>query len=244
MSVIRQLTLPFPERSDYAAADFIHAPSNAEALAWLRRTADWPDGRLVIWGEEGCGKSHLLTVWAAEAQGRLSQAPILRGLPDLPNAGRIAIDDADAAGDETALLHLLNAAHETRIPVLMAARSPPVRWKLRLPDLASRVRAAAAVRILPAEEELLRRLLTRLLAGRHVPVTRPVQEWLLLRLPRTPAAIREAAARLDRASFKCPVTRSVAARVLDDVAAGFHLDEDESRSAGCSADSSASHALL
>ena len=52
MTAIRQLALPFPERSDYTAADFLQAPSNADALAWLRRTADWPDGRLVIWGEE------------------------------------------------------------------------------------------------------------------------------------------------------------------------------------------------
>jgi chromosomal replication initiation ATPase DnaA len=244
MSVIRQLTLPFPEQSDYTAADFIRAPSNADALAWLRRTADWPDGRLAIWGEEGCGKSHLLTVWAAERGGRPIQAPSLRGMPDLPSAARIAIDDADAACDEEALLHLLNAAHESGIPVLMAARSPPARWRLRLPDLASRVRAAAAARILPAEEELLRPLLTRLLVARRVPVAQSVQEWLLLRLPRTPAAIREAAARLDRASFDTPVTRGLAARVLDDFESGFLLHEGESLAADHSADSSACRPLL
>ena len=251
MTAIRQLALPFPERSDYAAADFLQAPSNADALAWLRRTADWPDGRLVIWGEEGCGKSHLLTVWAAGRAATVSQAPSLRGLPDLPRGDRIAIDDADATGDEAALLHLLNAAQENRVPVLMAARSPPARWRLRLPDLASRVRAAAAVRILPAEEELLRPLLTQLLARRQIAVARSVQDWLLLRLPRTPAAIREAAARLDRAALAghTPVTRGLAARIVDDFAAGLSRDEDESspddRPAGDRpADSSASLALL
>jgi chromosomal replication initiation ATPase DnaA len=254
MSAIRQLALPFPDRSDYSAADFIRAPSNADALAWLRRTADWPDGRLVLWGEEGCGKSHLLTIWAAEAPAPVMQAPTLRGVPDLPSADRIAIDDADATGDEAALLHLLNAAHENQIPVLMAARSPPSRWRLRLPDLASRVRAAAAVRILPAEEELLRLLLARLLAGRQIAVARSVQDWLLLRLPRTPAAIREAAARLDRAALAghTAVTRGLAARVLDHFDAGFPLNDDDSLpadrladpSAGRSADSSADRALL
>jgi len=246
MSVIRQLALPFPERSNYTAADFIRAPSNAEALAWLRRPADWPDGRLAIWGEEGCGKSHLLAVWAAEQGARPIQAPALRGMPDLPGAERIAIDDADATGDEEALLHLLNAAHENQVSVLMAARSPPSRWRLRLPDLASRVRAAAAVRILPAEEELLRPLLTRLLVGRRVAVARSVQEWLLLRLPRTPAAIREAAARLDRASLEghTPVTRGLAARVLDDFESGFMLHDEESLPAERSTDSSAYRPLL
>lgn len=246
MSVIRQLALPFPERSNYTAADFIRAPSNADALAWLRRTADWPDGRLAIWGEEGCGKSHMLTVWAVQRGLRPMQAPTLRGMPDQPSTEGIAIDDADATCDEEALLHLLNAAQEGRIPVLMAARSPPARWRLRLPDLASRVRAAAAVRILPAEEELLRPLLTRLLVGRRVPVAQSVQEWLLLRLPRTPAAIREAAARLDRASLEghTPVTRSLAARVLADFESGLMLREDESLRADHLADSFACPSLL
>jgi chromosomal replication initiation ATPase DnaA len=36
------------------------APSNGAALAWLERTADWPDHRLTLWGEPGCGKTHLL----------------------------------------------------------------------------------------------------------------------------------------------------------------------------------------
>jgi chromosomal replication initiation ATPase DnaA len=246
MSAIRQLALPFPDRFDYAAADFIHAPSNAEALAWLRRTADWPDRRLAIWGEEGCGKSHLLAVWATEKGARPIQAPTLRGMPDLPNTDRISIDDADATCDEEALLHVLNAAQENQIPVLMAARSPPARWKLQLPDLASRVRAATAVRIWPAEDELLRPLLTRLLAARRLPVARSVQDWLLLRLTRTPAAIREAAARLDRASLERhgPVTRGLAARVLDDFESGFMLHDEESLPAEHSADSSAYHPLL
>ncbi len=217
------------------------APSNADALAWLRRTADWPDGRLVIWGEEGCGKSHLLTVWAAEAEGRVSQAPALRGVPDPPNAARIAIDDADATGDEEALLHLLNAAQESRIPVLMAARSPPARWRLRLPDLASRVRASAAVRIGPPDEELLRALLSRLLTARQIAVAQSVQDWLLIRLPRTPAAIREAAARLDRAALAghTAVTRGLAARILGDLDAGIPQNGAESLSGDPSADSCA-----
>jgi chromosomal replication initiation ATPase DnaA len=167
-------------------------------------------------------------------------------VPDLPSADRIAIDDADATCDEEALLHVLNAAHEYQIPVLMAARSPPSRWRLRLPDLASRVRAATAVRIWPAEDELLRPLLTRLLAARRVPVARSVQEWLLLRLTRTPAAIREAAARLDRASLERhrPVTRGLAAHVLDDCESGLMLHDEESLPAGRSADSSAHRSLL
>ncbi len=45
----------------------------------------------------------------------------------------------------------------------------------------------------------------------------PVQDWLLLRLPRDPAALREAAARLDQAALAAGrrVTQAIAADVLE-----------------------------
>ena len=212
---MRQLPLPLAHRPEFTAAGFIEAPSNAAALAWLAPGAAWPTGRLALWGEAGCGKTHLLHVWARRAGARFVLLP-----DDEPPAGPIAIDDADAvAFDERRLLHLLNAAAEAGQSVLLAARTPPSRWPVALPDLASRLRATAAVEIAPADDTLLADLLKRLLVARQLAVPEAVQSWLLLRLPRTPAAIREAAARLDRASLAAggAVTRPIAAAVLEEM---------------------------
>ena len=211
-----QLPLPFVHRPGFAEVDFLEAPSNAAALSWLARTGDWPGGRLALWGAAGCGKTHLLHLWARCNGARLLTGP---ALTELPPPSRLAIDDADAAGDEALLLHTLNAAAEARCPVLLAARLPPARWTTRLPDLASRLRAITAVEIGAAEDSLLRLLLARLVAERQVSVTRAVQDWLLLRLPRSAAVLREAVARLDRASLTAhaPVTRALARLVLDDL---------------------------
>jgi chromosomal replication initiation ATPase DnaA len=225
----RQLALPFAHRPEFGAADLLAAPSNADALAWLARTDTWPQRRLALWGEAGCGKTHLLNLWAARSGAALLFGPAVRPAP--PPAGRpIAVDDADAA-DEHALLHLLNTAAEDGQPVLLAARAPPARWPVALPDLASRLRAVTAVGIGPAEDDLLRALLARLLAERQLAVPAAVQDWLLLRLPRTPAALRAAAARLDRAALATgrPVTRPLAAAVLGDLVAG----EQEAIAAAC-----------
>src|SRR5262249_21242359 len=134
-----QLVLSIFREPRFASADFRVAPSNAEACAWLHRTPDWPDRRLAIWGEAGCGKTHLLHIWAERIGAALRPGNELTGVPGLPTAG-LAIDDAGAAAEE-ALLHLLNASLEARQPVLLAARLPPARWSVRLPDLASRLRA-------------------------------------------------------------------------------------------------------
>jgi chromosomal replication initiation ATPase DnaA len=217
-----QLPLPFPYQPSYGAADFLAAPSNEAALDWLARTPDWPDGRLALWGDAGCGKTHLLRLWAGRHGAALLTGADLLGLPTLPSSGGAAIDDADAVADEPALLHLLNALREVRLPVLLVARTPPARWPLRLPDLASRLRAVTAVEVLPPEESLLSALLLRLLADRQLAVRPELQDWLLLRLPRSPAALREAVARLDQAALAArgAVTRTLAAGVLAEMGAG------------------------
>ncbi|MDE2517382.1 MAG: hypothetical protein KGL12_15245 [Rhodospirillales bacterium] len=216
----RQLPLPFAHRPDYAAA-FLPAPSNAAARAWLARPpGEWPGRRLALYGAAGAGKSHLLHRWATRHGARVLHGSMLAGLPAEPGQA-LAIDDADALGEERALLHLLNAAAEARWPVLLAAAEPPSRWTVRLPDLASRLRAIAAIAIAPAEDDLLAALLSHLLAARRLAVPPPLQAYLLARLPRSPAALREAAARLDRLALAAGrgVSARLAALVVAEMAA-------------------------
>ena len=230
MSDPPQLPLPFLYEPSFAAADFLPAPSNHAALDWLRRTRDWPDRRLALWGQAGSGKTHLLHVWSRSIGATLQEGPSLRELPPVPPGRAVAIDDAGAVPDETLLLHLLNAAHEAAVPVLLAARTPPARWPVRLPDLASRLRAMTAIPIDPPEESLLRALLARLLADRQLAVDVDIQDYLLLRLPRSAAALREAVARLDRAALAGGgATRKVAAAV---VAGMTDVDADDGTDGG------------
>lgn len=213
----RQLPLPLPHRPRYGA-DFLPAASNAAARRWLGRVEQWPQRRLALWGEAGTGKTHLLHRWATEHGATLLTGDAPAGHSVLPTRA-LALDDADRCADEPALLHLLNSFAEAGVAVLLAAREPPARWPVRLPDLASRLRAIQAVPIEPPDDGLLRALLARLLAERQLQVPPALQDWLLLRLPRSAAAMREAAARLDAAALAAGgrVTRGIAAAELADL---------------------------
>ncbi len=222
----KQLALPFPYRPALTAVDFLPHPGQALALDFLAATPTWPQRRLAIWGEPGTGKTHLLHLWAQE-----TGAAILAG-PDLDEPfwpeSPVAIDDADRVPAEATLLHLINAAAEARRPVLLTMTRPPARLLLRLPDLASRLRALTAIEIGPPDDRFLANLLARLLAERQLLVAAPLQAWLLVRLPRTPAAIRDAVARLDYAALaaKSGVTHKLAADALSDL---FHEVQEPHR---------------
>jgi chromosomal replication initiation ATPase DnaA len=211
-----QLALPLARRAPFA--DFLAAPSNEAARNWLDHLEEWPSGRLVLWGQTGCGKTHLAHHWAGEA------ALLLDGgaVPALPNLGlytRLVVDNADHGANDPALLHLLNTCAEAGRSLLLTARSPPSRWGTRLADLGSRLLATQTVAIDPPDDSLLQALLARLLAERQLTVAESVQEWLLQRLPRTAGALQDAAVRLDAASLarRQPITRALARANLSDL---------------------------
>jgi chromosomal replication initiation ATPase DnaA len=211
----RQIALPLALPASSSRADLIEDASNAEALAWLDRPADWPLGRLALFGPQGVGKTHMARAFAAAAGWRWLEGPVLRGLPP-PAAGGTVLDDADAVAEERALLHLVNLCAERREGLLLVGRDPPARWPVALPDLASRLRATAAVGVGRPGDALLGALLAKLFADRQIRVAAEVQAWLLARLPREAAALAEAVARLDRAALTAgaAVTRALARHAL------------------------------
>lgn len=193
-----QLTLPLDLRPSFAAADFIPDASNEEALRWLAAPGRWPLGRLVLAGPPGTGKTHLLHMMAAAKGWELRAGPALRGLPAPPRRG-IALDMADAPGEEAALFHLINACAEAGLPLLMEARAAPSRWGVALPDLRSRLAATAVAMTNEPTDALLDALFAKHLADRQLSLDPGLGARLRLRLPRSAAAMAEAAARLDRA---------------------------------------------
>lgn len=211
----RQLTLTLPATASRARDDFIEDASNKEALAWLDRPEAWPGGRFCLFGAPGCGKSHLLSAIAAERGWTRTEASALRGMPEPAGPG-LVLDDADCAAAEPALFHLINLCGERRLPLLMAGRTPPARWPVGLPDLASRLRATAAAGIGAPSDALLAALLTKLFADRQVLVPAEVQSWLRNLLPRSAAALGEAVARIDRLALaeSGAVTRPLVRRAL------------------------------
>ena len=212
----RQLALPLAGQPRLRMTDYLPSSANAAARAWLRQPALWPNLQLAVYGEAGVGKTHLMHVFAEQTGAVLLPGEAVRHMPELPDAGGVAVDDADAAPEPEALLHLLNAAAERRLPVLLSGRTPPARWRVALPDLASRLRAITTVALGQPDDEMLRALLARLLAERQLRVDPAVQDYLLARLPRQGAALREAAACLDRVSLASgrAVTRATAAEVV------------------------------
>jgi chromosomal replication initiation ATPase DnaA len=198
-----QLPLDFPHRPALGREDFLVAPANTEAVAWLDRWPQWPGPALVLAGAAGSGKTHLAHVFA-ERSGALMLTPALleaTPLPDLIGAARAAVVEAAEAAHEETLLHLYNMLAERRGHLLLLARDAPARWGIALADLRSRLLAAPVAWLAPPDDALLAAVLVKLFADRQIQVAAEVVEFLVPRIERSFAGAARAVAALDRAAL-------------------------------------------
>jgi chromosomal replication initiation ATPase DnaA len=200
--VTTQLAFDFPHRPAFGAADFLVAPSNETAIAWLDRWPAWPGPLLLLHGPEGCGKTHLAHVWQTRSHAVVSRGEVLtlEAVPLLGASRALVLDEADRAPDRP-LLHLVNLIGERRGHLLLTASLPASRWPTSLADLRSRLLAAPSVEVLPPDDSLIGAVLLKLFADRQLSVGEDVVVFLLRHMERSFAAARRIVAALDQAGL-------------------------------------------
>jgi chromosomal replication initiation ATPase DnaA len=216
-----QLVLDLARRPALGRADFFVSDGNALALAQVERWPDWPGGKLALIGPRGSGKTHLVHVWAARSGAAILRAGGLDGLDpgNLPPGGAVAVEDADAGLSEAAeavLFHLHNRLAAGGGSLLVTGVEPPARWELRLPDLASRLRAAPVAVLEAPDDALLAAVLVKLFDDRQLAVPPEVVDFLLPRMERSFAAAERLVRRIDRLGLarRRAVTPRLAAEAL------------------------------
>ncbi len=215
-----QLTFDLAGTAAYAREDFFASPANALALEVVGRWQQWTQGKLLLIGPHGAGKTHLAHVWAMDAGAVLCRGDALVA-GDLAAGQSLVVDDADkVAGDavaETALFHLHNMVLQGGGRLLLTASTPPRDWGLQLPDLASRMSATDVARLDAPDDALLSAVLVKLFADRQITVPPNLVSYLVPRMERSVAAAAGLVAALDQLALatRRPVTRSLAAELLD-----------------------------
>ncbi len=203
-----QLVLPLETRSAQGRADFIVAPGNARAVAFIDSFPNWPAPAAALYGPAASGKSHLAAIWAERAGAQIRDAASLQS--DIPD-GALVIEDVDMGAPQAPLFALL----ERGTPLLLTSHVPPADWPqrfgLRLPDLVSRTRALLAFDLWAPDDALLMGLAVKLFADRQLQVPENVVEHMIASLERSPGAIRDFVAKADAAALavKKPVNLSL-----------------------------------
>lgn len=209
-----QLVLPLEVRSAQGRDDFIVAPGNSRAVAFIDSFPNWPAPAAALYGPPASGKSHLAAVWAQKAGARVMDANALSG--DIPD-GPLVVENVGPGVMEAPLFALL----ERGAPLLLTSLTPPSDWSqkfnMALPDLVSRTRALLAFALWSPDDALLMGLAVKLFADRQLIVPEAVVAHMIRKLERSPGAIRDFVARADAAALqaKRPVNLSFIKDLLE-----------------------------
>lgn len=207
----RQLPLDLGRPPGLSRDELVVTPSNAEAVALIDRWPEWPSTVVILAGPAGSGKTHLGAIWRERSGAHRYDAG------SLPETGPAFIDNADSGAlDETALFHLINSARQSGSSLLLAARRFPAAWSVRLPDLASRLKAAMTVEVEEPDDALLSGVITKLFSDRQVEVETHVVSYLVRRMERSLATAIDVVDRLDAAALdrQSRITRALAAEIV------------------------------
>lgn len=152
---MRQLSLNVTLPDGMSFDSFCPLPGNEDVLTLLQSPFWESFPQVFVFGDSGCGKSHLLQACCYQLQANFHAATYL-SLRDLSRFGTgvlagldghttlLALDDVDAVmGNkawEEALFHLINRCRENKQALLLSAVNKPPELDCQLPDLASRLR--------------------------------------------------------------------------------------------------------
>jgi DnaA family protein len=207
----RQLVLDLLQPAAPTLENFV-VGRNAEAVAVLRQFAGGaPSARIVyLWGEAGCGRSHLLQALAS-----LPAARIWQPAEPPERAGLALADDVDRLDDaaQVALFNRLNAVRASVQASCVATGSlPPAQLPLR-EDLRTRLAWGLVYQLQPLTDAEKADALRAQAAARGLAMGPEVAEYLLRHLPRDMRTLSAAIEALDayalaqRRSLTVPLVR-------------------------------------
>ncbi len=177
-----QIALPLGWPADPRDDAFLVTPSNVRAAQTLEHWATWPVMTAVLTGPRKSGRSLLARIFAAKSGGTI-------------------IDDAERV-PEAQLFHAWNQAQEEQKPLLIVADAAPPEWKVKLPDLRSRLAASPIAAIGAPDDELMRLLLAHLFERRNVDARPDLIDWLASRIERSHINVTRTVDALDQETME------------------------------------------
>jgi len=212
-SLALRRSFPFRRRN------FVISPGNAEAVRAIDGWRGWHAGCLALVGPEGAGKTHLARAWAGEAHAEVICREASAKLDLATLEGRpVLFEDADRAGEDELLFHLINMAGADGGALLLTARTPPSAWAANLPDLRSRLNALTVAELPPPDDIILEGVLRKLFRERNIEPNDELITYLVKRIERSGPAARDIVEKLDAASSESEhrhVTRALARQFLE-----------------------------
>jgi chromosomal replication initiation ATPase DnaA len=202
----KQTIINFKHHSKQDKDNFLSSACNAEAFKFVDSfPTSWTDSKIaIIYGESGCGKTHLGNIWAEIAnakiitQNKFNPNDVLNALE---NGENFFIDNG--IFPDKFLYDIYNIClKETSGFVLLSSNKHPKLWDIKLADAKSRLLSIKTIEIGLPDEDVLTGLLLKLFNDRQLKISPEVLNYILLRMERSFLSAIQTVEKLDNLSLQ------------------------------------------
>ena len=191
-----QLVFKLGKKSMMSSDQLFRSGSNDFALSIIENYDNWPQNKLILVGPHGCGKTHISSIIMAELNGILFSAKEFdfKKIPSDKKPAIIIIEDMDQLGHhnqksrqvtEEGIFHLLVKFQNGESKILFTARDNPSVWKIKLPDLSSRLKTFSVVKIDNPDDQLLLNLIIKFFSEKQLNASPSVVNYIASHIERT-----------------------------------------------------------
>lgn len=176
--------------------DLIIGDHNKEAVDFLfDKFISSSEKIVLIYGAQKVGKSYITNAFISERLGKTickESIKSIESIENLLNSNNILLlEDIDSIGyyREEDLFYLYNLAFNNNSKVILTSSVSPANIPFKLPDLKSRLLGTKAVSIKEPSPKMLKIILFKMLADKHLKVNIKVIDYIINRVERTSLAV-------------------------------------------------------
>ena len=209
-----QLSLNLKKKGIYEEDDFLVSSSNKEAYKLVNSWPEWRSRKIIIFGDSGTGKTHLSKIWQKNTSAiilNLNQLKKIKFESFFKKKNIFIIENISDFFDkinkkeknnlEKQLLHFYNLIEEKKGYLLLTSLIAPKLWKIRLPDLKSRILSSIAVKIKKPNDQLLSSVLIKLFVDKQILIDKKIIKFIVYRSERSFANLENIVNKIDKQSL-------------------------------------------
>ena len=182
-----QLTFKFPFKTSYYEEDFYVSSNNFNAYKLIESWPNWTDKHINIFGQKGCGKTHLATILEKKINSLFIQAKDVeeKMLPFIKSKKCLIIDDYDNNIQENLFYSVLNQSYQSNQYIVVNSIKPIKKLNVKLKDLKSRLDSFIDIGIDLPTDDLIRVILTKSFSDKQIKLEVKLLEYILKNINRS-----------------------------------------------------------
>ena len=182
-----QLIFKFPFKANYFEEDFYVSSNNFEAYRLIESWPNWISRNINIFGEKGCGKTHLANILQEKINSIIVKAADIneKSLSLIKVKECLVIEDYKNNIDEKLMYSILNECQQSNKYVIVNSNNPIKKLPIKLNDLKSRLDGFLDIGIDLPTDDLIRVILTKVFSDKQIKTDIKLLEYILKNINRS-----------------------------------------------------------